>query len=356
MFEERKLFINSIPSQLLKAEDFNNIVSDFGELLEKTVIEFTEHTDVSDDALDCMRGRLKRTRMGLAIDDYGTGYSNTANLMRYSPDFVKLDRSLIADIDQKPQMQSLVASIIDFVHSTGGMALAEGVETFGEIRTMINLSVDLLQGYYVSRPKPVLLNEISDTVREEIVKINLEAQGSIKRVYRTSDGDTLDLSKLALEKYTEILVEGGKVTLTGEKDRFVRLPVVVKQDAECEIFLHNVYIETDMDVNVITVSEGSRARIICEGESVFSKGSVAVAETGSLRISGLGSLSVLADSQNCFAIGNAHDAAFGSILIDMSGKLWISVNGVNGIGIGGGRNGSVEIVGGLIDITIASFS
>lgn len=355
IFEHRRLFINSIPSQLLSEEDFGSIVSDYGELLEKTVIEFTEHTEVSDSSLDCMKGRLKRSGMGLAIDDYGTGYSNTSNLMRYSPDFVKIDRSLIADIDKKPKIQTLVAGIIDFVHSTGGMALAEGVETIEEISTMINLSVDLLQGYYVSRPKPVLLKEISEKIRDEIVKINLEAHGNIKKVYHAADGETLELSTLALDKYTEILVEGGRVTLVGEKDRFVRIPITVKQDAECEIVLRNVYIEPETDIDVLTLSSGSRVRLYCDGENVFSKGAVRVPETAFLRVSGLGSLAVLADSQNCYAIGGPHDETFGSILIDMSGKLSVSVNGLNGIAIGGGRDGSVDISGGLIDINVASF-
>ena len=356
IFEKRKLFINSLPSQMLSEKDFSSILSDYGELLEKTVIEFTEHAEVSDNSLKCIKERLKNSRMGLAIDDYGTGYSNTSNLMRYSPDFVKIDRSLIADIDKKPKMQLLVSGIIDFIHSTGGMALAEGVETLGEVRAMINLSVDLLQGYYVSRPKPVLLNEISEKIREEIVIINLEAKGSIQKVYRASGGDTIDLSMIALEKYTSIFIEGGKVTLKGEKDRFVRIPITVKQDSECEIVLHNAYIEPENDVNVLTLSENSHVRIICEGDSVFSKGAVIVPETASLRISGYGSLSVLADSENCCAIGNSHDAPFGDILIDMGGKLSVSVNGVNGIGIGGGSGGSVEIAGGSIDIKVASFS
>lgn len=355
IFEDRRLFINSIPSQLLTEEDFGSIVSDYGELLEKTVIEFTEHTEVSDSDLEHMKERLKRGGMGLAIDDYGTGYSNTSNLMRYSPDFVKIDRSLIADIDKKPKIQSLVAGIIDFVHSTGGMALAEGVETIEEVATMIKLSVDLLQGFYVSRPKPVLLKEISDAIRDEIIKINLETHGNIKKVCHAEDGDTLELSKLALEKYTDIVIEGGKVLLVGEKDRFVRIPVTVKKDAECEITLRNVYIEPETDVQTLTLSAGSKTRLVCEGESVFSKGAVIVPETASLRISGLGSLSVLADSQNCCAIGTPHDAPFGSIYIDMSGKLSTSVNGVNGIAIGGGRDGLVEISGGLIDINVASF-
>ena len=355
LFDNRKLFINSIPSELLSDEDFGNIFSDYGELLEKTVVEFTERAEITDHSLECVKERLKRSRMGLAIDDYGTGYSNTSNLMRYSPDFVKIDRSLIADIDKKPKMQVLVSSIISFVHSTGGMALAEGVETLEEISAVIGMGVDLLQGFYVSRPKPVLINDISERVKNEIIKINLEVRSGVRKVYRTTDGERLDLGKLALERYTEIFVEGGMVALTGNPDTSVRIPIIVKQDADCVITLNDVNIETDTDVNVLTLSPGSYVELVCEGENVFREGAVIVPEGAFLRISGSGSLGVFADAQNCCAIGNVHDAAFGEIEIDLDGKLSVSVNGVNGIGIGGGYGGSVTISAGTIEVLVSSF-
>ncbi|MCR5121814.1 MAG: GGDEF domain-containing phosphodiesterase [Ruminococcus sp.] len=353
-FDERHMFINSIPSELLSEEDFGAIIADYGELLEKTVVEFTERAEITDSSLECVKERLKRGRMGLAIDDYGTGYSNTSNLMRYSPDFVKIDRSLIADIDKKPKMQVLVASIIEFVHSTGGMALAEGVETLEEIRTVIGMSVDLLQGYYVSRPKPVLINDISEKIKNEIIKINLELRSGIRKVYRAADGENLDLGRLAIERYTEILVEGGMVKLSGSPDTLVRIPIVVKQDADCIITLNNVNIETDTDVNVLTLSQGCYVQLVCQGENVFREGAVIVPESAYLRISGSGSLCVFADAHNCCAVGNVHDADFGEIEIDLDGRLAVSVNGVNGIGIGGGHGGSVSISAGTIEVAVSS--
>ena len=62
-----------------------------------------------------------------AIDDYGTGFSNISNLLRYMPNYVKIDRSLIENIQDKPRIQKLVAGIIEFVHENGYFALAEGV-------------------------------------------------------------------------------------------------------------------------------------------------------------------------------------------------------------------------------------
>lgn len=69
----------------------------------------TEQTEISEDDLDRIRVRLEKNNMSLAIDDYGTGYSNTSNLLRYDPEVVKIDRSLISGIDQNPKAQKIVS-------------------------------------------------------------------------------------------------------------------------------------------------------------------------------------------------------------------------------------------------------
>ena len=126
-------------------------------MLEKVVIELTEQSEPSPEMLEVVHERLGRNHMQLAIDDYGTGYSNTSNLVKYKPDVVKIDRSLIEDINLNPKMQRLVQGLIEFMHENGYLALAEGVETYEEMKTMIQQGSDLLQGYYVSKPKPVMI-------------------------------------------------------------------------------------------------------------------------------------------------------------------------------------------------------
>lgn len=349
-FDERKLFINSIPSQVLTEADFSSLLADFGELTEKTVIEMTEHTQLTDEMLAFIKKRLSGAKMQLAIDDYGTGYSNTSNLLRYSPDYLKLDRSLIADIDRDLKKQALVAGVIEFVHANGCMALAEGVETLEEVRTVIRLSVDLLQGYYISRPKPVLLSEISEGVREEIIKINQELSGTIRKVYRAADGETLELNALALDKYTDIFIEGGKLTLEGAPEKSLRLSISIREGSESEITLHNVRIESDQVTPLLTLSKNSKVRLICDGDNVFNYGGIYVPYSSMLRISGSGRLSVTAETTYCFGIGSIAFEPFGEILIDMDGTLSVSSNGEKAVGIGGGKNGKITAHSGALEI------
>lgn len=354
MFQNRKLFVNAIPSQILNEEDYDAIAAKYGELLEKVVIELTEQTEISDEKLEYIHARLKKSKMQLAIDDYGTGYSNTSNLLRYNPDIVKIDRSLIADIDKNEKTRGIVSGIIDFLHASGYIALGEGVETVGELQTLINMSIDLLQGYYISRPKPVLLDSISKSVCDEIKRFTLEASGQIQKIYRTSDGETIDLSKLALEKYTDVFIDSGKVTLTGDKEIPAHISLTVKDEADVEIVMRNVNISVEAARESMRLGSSSRAVIVLDGDNTIGKLGIFVPRTADLRLTGSGNLSIISEEEDCYAIGCGSELSCGNIKIDMSGRLDITANGDKCIAIGGGRNdenNSITILGGALNIT-----
>ena len=94
------------------------------------------------------------------------------------------------------------------------MSLAEGVETSAEMKTVIRMGVDLIQGYYTSRPKPLFLDNISSDVIDEIIKTNLETRSDgTKKIYSARNETELDLVKLALDKYTDIHVHQSKFVL-----------------------------------------------------------------------------------------------------------------------------------------------
>ncbi len=103
-----------------------------------------------------------------AVDDYGPGYSNVSNLLRYTPDYVKIDRALLSGIQDSPQKQHFVKDVIEFAHSNGIVALAEGVETSEELKTVVMLGVDLLQGYYVAMPAKEMIQSINSQIADEI--------------------------------------------------------------------------------------------------------------------------------------------------------------------------------------------
>ena len=349
-FEDRRLFINSISSHITTDHDYQLIRERYGELLEKTVIELTEQTEISDEHLEVIRKRLRVNNMQMAIDDFGTGYANSANLVRYAPDHVKIDRALIENIDRKPKIQNLVKGIIDFCHSCGYTALAEGVETFDEVRTMIFLGVDLLQGYWVSRPKPVFVNEVAWSVRDDIVKINLEAAGSIQKIYKAEDGERISLMKLALEKYNSISLGSGKFIIDGVSDKTFKMPVSIRENSECRLELHDVCIESESDMPSISLSDGSELTLVCESTNVLKMGGIFVPEGTKVIVTGTGSLFIDPEAHDSYGIGCPSDNASGEIYIDTL-TLTINANGESSIGIGGGKSAFVRIASGTIDVS-----
>ena len=172
-FGNSKVFINTIPGYFLKDEDINILSEKYGEYMDRFVYELTEQNTVSDNELDSIKKLCgKRTKSQIAIDDYGTGHSNIVNLMRYAPQVIKIDRMLITDIHKNQNKQMFVRSTIEFARMNNIMVLAEGVETLNELRMVINLGVDLIQGYYTGRPAPEPIGAISEDIRKEIEEAN----------------------------------------------------------------------------------------------------------------------------------------------------------------------------------------
>jgi EAL domain-containing protein (putative c-di-GMP-specific phosphodiesterase class I)/GGDEF domain-containing protein len=90
----------------------------------------------------------------IALDDMGAGHSNLLTLVSASPHFIKLDRALIQGIDKHTYQQNLVRSLVEFVSSVESRFVAEGVETWEELESLLRLGVRYCQGYLLGRPQP----------------------------------------------------------------------------------------------------------------------------------------------------------------------------------------------------------
>lgn len=355
----RKLFVNSIPAHMLTDSDWNELELQYGELMEKMVIELTEQSEPSPEMLKVVHERLGKNNMKLAIDDYGTGYSNTSNLVKYKPDVVKIDRALIENINLKPKMQRLVGGLIEFMHENGYLALAEGVETHEELKVMIQLGSDLLQGFYVSRPKPVMIYEISSNIRDEIMKINLEYSGSATRSYHPKNGETVDLCELVQDRYTTVFVEVPHVTFVGKRDKSLNLNIIVSDDLTSEIVLKNIYLSGERSDSLITLGDNCHVTLELNGKNELLCRGISVPLSSSLRFTGAGSLHIRAEMTKSYAIGCDCDSSPGRIDIELTGKLWIETSGENAVAIGGGKNeGSnpINITSGSLSINISGNS
>jgi len=96
-------------------------------------------------------GRLAATGVRLAIDDFGTGYSSLAYLRRFPVSFVKMERSFVADADDR-FVAAIIEAVVSVTRTLGGSVVAEGVETLQQLDAVSALGCDLIQGYLVARP------------------------------------------------------------------------------------------------------------------------------------------------------------------------------------------------------------
>ncbi|MBD5105328.1 MAG: EAL domain-containing protein [Ruminococcaceae bacterium] len=344
MLKDRKLFVNSITAHMLTDNDWNLLEGEYGELMEKMVIEFTEQTEIDDQSINTIRARMERRNIKLAIDDYGTGYSNTSNLIRYNPDYVKIDRMLIDGINSKPKVRKLVAGIVEFIHENGYQALAEGVETYDELKTVIQLGCDLIQGYYVSKPKPVMLLNTAENICKEITDINLENFGSIVMTYTPEEGEEVDLCRIATDGYSSVMIDKENVTLRGSADVSLEITVLVKNGTKTALTLDNAYLKTSKEPPIIDIGDNCEVCLTVNGKNILEGRGIYVPRTSDLHIAGGGDLKIISNMNDCYAIGTNINNNPGNIFIELIGKLFVEANGDTAIGIGGGKNESSNVI------------
>ncbi len=90
----------------------------------------------------------------IAIDDFGTGFSSLAQLRRFPVDMIKVDRSFVQGIEHDPRDEAITTHTVNLAHAIGVLALAEGVESTGQLASIDELGCDLAQGYLFAHPTP----------------------------------------------------------------------------------------------------------------------------------------------------------------------------------------------------------
>lgn len=145
------LFINSIASISLSDDDWSQYIGKFSRLARQLVVEITEEEQLDLNALERKRSFPGSSGV-FALDDYGSGYSNGSSLLTLAPRYVKVDISIIRNINTDTDKQRFLKSLIEYARPYGIKVLAEGVETLDELHTVLALGVDLLQGYCLARP------------------------------------------------------------------------------------------------------------------------------------------------------------------------------------------------------------
>ncbi len=358
LFGDKKVFVNSIPGYQLDYTDYEKLRREYTDVLRQLVVEVIEQSELNDKELDTLLQRSQEAGFDIAIDDYGTGYSNTSSLLRYLPNCLKIDRLLITNIQEEPKKQHFVRSIIEFAHDNGFLALAEGVETAAELKAVIHMGVDLIQGFYTAKPSPEIIQRVPQDVRSEIISTCIDNKGQANRkIFMVTQEQELPLMRLALEQYTGILLSDQELTLVGNASYVAGMSVKIKDGSSCRLTLRNVHLESIAGLPCIDIGKNARLTILLEGANQLDKIGIRVPEGSSLIMEGGGSLRVKAQEIQCYGIGNSCSAGVGEIVWTSSGSLYLHAEGNDCIALGGGiyRQGSgIQLGGGNVEISVAS--
>ena len=309
-----------------------------------------------------MKNLFRELNLEIAIDDYGTGYSNVSNLLRYMPNYVKIDRMLLSGIDSKPQKQHFVSEIIKFCRDNDIMSLAEGIETREEMRTVIHMGVDLIQGYYTAKPSADIIPRINEMVRNEINAFYQERQdGTDKRIHMAGSTNRISLGMLYRDGYTDISVGDENavykdIAIIGSPGLNTDMHMQILPGYTGAITLENVVFSNIKGRPCIDIGENCDVTLRLQGENLLRGIGIRVPQGSRLIIVGDGNLRVEINYPRYYGIGNDEEERHGEILFDQDGKISIKASGQEGIGIGSGLGGQIKIERGQYELRCGGVS
>jgi EAL domain-containing protein (putative c-di-GMP-specific phosphodiesterase class I) len=146
------LNLNVSPALILARQPLQQLVRGAGRPI---VLEVTEHAQIADYEAFRVSFASLRPKMELAVDDAGAGFASLRHILELRPAFVKLDRSLIANLESDEARQAMVVGLRHFARSVGCQLIAEGIETEAELQVLRTLEIALAQGFLLGRPGPV---------------------------------------------------------------------------------------------------------------------------------------------------------------------------------------------------------
>ena len=124
------------------------------ELAQRLTVEILEYEEIKNFTLiEESIERLKSIGFAIALDDFGSGYANFGYLLNLNIDILKIDGTIIRDIDKNRPAYNIVKAIVSFAKSMEMETVAEMVNTKEEYDTLIEIGVDYLQGYYLGHPE-----------------------------------------------------------------------------------------------------------------------------------------------------------------------------------------------------------
>jgi EAL domain-containing protein (putative c-di-GMP-specific phosphodiesterase class I) len=230
------LFVNVDVSSLSRSATESmaliRMTDEYGISPERVVIEIIESKIHDASALLRFVEAHRKRGFLIALDDMGSGYSNLERIPAIKPDIIKLDRTLIQDIDREYHKQEMFDFFIKMAQRIGVFVVVEGIETEGEALSCLERGADLVQGFYFARPEPP----------EPIcLEHGLNHASRLRRVLTEHMVRKFTKRKLQYKQYNDI---AGRITAVVEMSNPADYEVVIENAlmrfplAECAYVIH----------------------------------------------------------------------------------------------------------------------
>jgi EAL domain-containing protein (putative c-di-GMP-specific phosphodiesterase class I)/CheY-like chemotaxis protein len=162
---DARLAINLSPEAVC-SKQFGGLLRDVP--LTRLIVEITEQTQLGDrDQLEDALNHVRARGALIAVDDVGAGFSSLSRVVELRPDLIKLDIDLVRGIDRDPVRQALARTMVAFCGETETEIIAEGIETDEQVAQLLDLGIDLGQGFRLGRPGPLPHVDTDERLRWE---------------------------------------------------------------------------------------------------------------------------------------------------------------------------------------------
>lgn len=198
-------------------EKIENILIENNLSFDRVGIELTETEVLSMTKLSQAVNNLRKKGFMILIDDFGKGDSNIERLLKVQPDIIKIDKSLISNIEIDVYKKSFVNALQIYASITGAVCLAEGVETVKEIQSCRSIGISLFQGFIIAKPeadnflfyenRQNILNNIFNNIEEYNHTITSGKYFIVKNIKNLADWLIKQLSYDDLEEMVKVLEE-----------------------------------------------------------------------------------------------------------------------------------------------------
>jgi len=163
-----RMSVNLTASQFLNRalpDRIQALLRQYGLESEMMTLEVTESMSMADpDQTIASMNELTGCGLSLAIDDFGTGYSSLAYLKLFPVSTLKIDRSFVKDIESDQNDADICDVTVLLAHKLGLDVVAEGVETEAQLKYLLSIGCEKIQGYLISKPLPA--DDVEQFIRD----------------------------------------------------------------------------------------------------------------------------------------------------------------------------------------------